>query len=273
MSLLEKQVEEFKRDGCVIVPHFFNDREVRALQLEVERFKREGLGRNVVPESARTSKPLINYQVMPLYDKSQLFRALLFHEGVTSAVEQLIGGTVVRWLDQLFLKPARHGSGTDWHTDNAYFKVPDVTKATGMWIAVHDASKANGTLEVIPGSFRQQEPEHGRSALSDHHIACKPEDESKAVAAEIAAGGVVFFNYGTLHCTRANNTDRDRAGAAFHFNRTDNYPSGTHFDQSNLDTVVLTGPEFTGGLREYGTKVVGTWDAEVERVLRQAAKL
>lgn len=236
------------------------------MQLEVERFRREGLGRNVVPESARGGKPIINYQVIPLHDKSPLFRALLFNERVTSAVEQLIGGPVVRWLDQLFYKPARHGSGTEWHTDNAYFKVPDVTKATGMWIAVHDAKKANGTLEVIPQSFLEAELPHERSAMSDHHIKCKPADESRAVAAELKAGGVVFFNFGILHCTRANNTDGDRAGAAYHFNRADNFPTAEKAVTPN-PVVALTGAECTGGEKEYGARIAGTWEREVARVL------
>ena len=30
-----------------------------------------------------------------------------------------------------------------------------------------------------------------------------------------------FFCYGTAHCTRANTTDRERAGMAFHFLHTD----------------------------------------------------
>lgn len=268
MNLSREQVETFKRDGCVIVPHFFNAREVRAMQLEVERFRREGLGRNVVPASAQGAKPIVNYQVIPLHDKSPLFRALLFNERVTTAVEQLIGGPVVRWLDQLFYKPARHGSGTEWHTDNAYFKVPDVTKTTGMWIAVHDATKANGTLEVIPRSFLEEELPHERSALSDHHIRCKPADESRAVAAELKAGGVVFFNFGILHCTRANHTDGDRAGAAYHFNRADNFPTTANAVMPK-PVVALTGTESTGGEKEYGARVAGTWEREVERVLRE----
>ena len=33
---------------------------------------------------------------------------------------------------------------------------------------------------------------------------------------------------------------------------------------------MLTGPDATGGLREYGLRVEGTWNAEVERVLQNA---
>ena len=93
----------------------------------------------------------INYQIIPSDDKNRLFRSLLFNENVTDAISSLLGTKdIYRWLDQIFLKPALHGSGTEWHQDNAYFKVEDPYKGIGMWIAINDASRENGTMEMIP---------------------------------------------------------------------------------------------------------------------------
>ena len=58
------------------------------------------------------SKDRINYQIIPLNDKSNLFRALPFYKKVIEAISQLIGQPIVRHLDQIFLKPARTGTGT-----------------------------------------------------------------------------------------------------------------------------------------------------------------
>lgn len=117
--------------------------------------------------------------IIPLNDKSALFRALPYHPKVVSVVSQLIGSPFVRYLDQIFLKPGQSGAGTQWHTDNAYFKISDPTKGVGMWIALHDATVANGTMHMIPGVYRQAF-EHERDLGSDHHITMKA-DESKAV--------------------------------------------------------------------------------------------
>src|SRR5262249_16944284 len=102
---------------------------------------------------------------------------------------------------------------------NAYFKISDPLKGTATWIAVHDATVANGTLHEIPGSFRE-EYEHSRDPFSDHHIRCFPPEE-RGVPVELPAGGVVFFCYGTAHCTRENRSDKERAGVAYHFLRAD----------------------------------------------------
>lgn len=264
--LADDCARQFRADGWCLVPNFFAAREVLALALEVDRFQRQGMVRNVRTEGdGKTHSPgRANLQLIPLYDKSDLLRALPFAPQVAAAVSQLIGDPYLLHLDQMFLKPARVGTGTNWHQDNAYFKIADPLKGTAMWVAVHDATVANGTLRVIPGSHRETYP-HERDPFSDHHIHCRP-PEGRAVAVEVSAGGVVFFCYGAAHATGDNLTDRDRAGIAFHF---------LHGDCAADDLVQpgrdrrpwITGPQATGGRREYGIDVSDRFAAEVARVL------
>jgi phytanoyl-CoA hydroxylase len=263
--LSEEQMTHYNRDGYCAVPHFFDAHEVRAMLAELERFKREGLGRNVATEGdgQTHSRTKINYQIIPLNDKSNLFRALPYAEKVVAVIGQLIGQPFVRYLDQIFLKPGKSGAGTNWHTDNAYFKISDPTKGVGLWIALHDATIANGTMNMIPGVY-DQKFEHERDSGSDHHITFKA-DEDKAVACELAAGGAIFFNFGVPHCTRANTTEKERAGLAYHFLRTDFVPDRVSTGPRK-DLIHVAGPEASGGLNEYGLRVAGTWQAEVERL-------
>ncbi len=114
-------MDQFRAQGYTVAPGMFTAREVAAFLAELERFKRDGLGRNVATDSdGRTqSTTKINYQIIPLKNKSALMRALPYHPKVVVAIRQLIGDPFVRHLDQIFLKPGRIGAGTDWHTDNA----------------------------------------------------------------------------------------------------------------------------------------------------------
>ncbi len=263
MSLSQEQVAQFHQEGYTAVPEFFDAREVAAMQAEVERWKAEGLLHNVRTEGdgATHSRTKQNLQICPLYKQSPLFRAMPFEPKVVDAVAALIGEDFILHLDQTFLKPARTGSGTNWHQDNAYFRIADPRGGTAMWIAVHDATVANGTIRVIPRMW-DQALEHQRDPESDHHIRCWP-DESQAVPIELPAGGVAFFAYGTPHATGPNATDRDRAGVAFHFMRREmaetgkgNRPIGTE----------LRGEKCTGGLAEYGEVVAGTWPKLVDKM-------
>jgi phytanoyl-CoA hydroxylase len=261
-TLSSEQVRQFQTKGYTSAPGFFTRREVAAMQAEVGRFQREGLVRNVAMEGdgKTRAKTAVNLQLIPLHDKSDLFRALPFEAKVLEAVSLLIGDPFVLHLDQMFLKPARHGAGTAWHQDNAYFKISDPLMGTAMWIAVHEATVENGTIHVIPESFRTA-LEHTRDPYSDHHIRCYPREED-AVPIELPAGGVAFFCYGTPHCTMANRTDHDRAGIAFHFLRNDFIPEGGSFHR-----IQLTGPASTRGKAEFGSPVAGTWNREIDRAL------
>jgi ectoine hydroxylase-related dioxygenase (phytanoyl-CoA dioxygenase family) len=187
----------------------------------MERLKELDVGRNVMPDVTGR----VNYHITPVDDNSTLFGELPFKPQVVAAVEQLIGSPVLLWLDQIFLKPARVGVGNTWHTDNTCFKLPDVQRGVGMWIAIHDGNKDNGTLEVIPDSFRWPEVAERRAVLTDYQLINRLVARAPSVPAEIPAGGVVFFNVGLFHCTRDNHSEGQRAALALHFIQADNLPT------------------------------------------------
>jgi ectoine hydroxylase-related dioxygenase (phytanoyl-CoA dioxygenase family) len=268
-----EQKTEFRMQGYLLIPNFFDESEVSAMQYEIVRFKREGLLRNVATagDGVTTSTAKANLQLCPMSSHSDLFRALAFAPKVRNAVSGLIGDPVVLHLDQVFLKPAGHGAGTNWHQDNAYFQIDDPLKGTAMWIAVHDANLSNGTLRVIPGSHNSS-LEHSRDPESDHHVRCYPNEEL-AVPAILPAGGVIFFAYGVAHATGANNSDIDRAGAAFHFANASVLPAG-YFDNDSgqMRHPFLTGPAYDGGQLAYGENLDGAWDdLLIETIERGAA--
>jgi ectoine hydroxylase-related dioxygenase (phytanoyl-CoA dioxygenase family) len=215
----DAQIKQFRTEGWVAVPDFWNAEEVAAMQEDLQRLKQEGKLRNVATEGdGKThSETKVNLQLCPLWPHSDLFHAMPFAPKVAEAVGQLIGDPVMLHLDQVFLKPGKHGVGTNWHQDNAYFQIPDPLKGTALWTAVHEATVANGTMRIIPRAFHTL-LEHTRDAESDHHIRCWP-DESQAVTVELPAGGALFFAYGTPHSTGANTTDKERAGVALHIIR------------------------------------------------------
>ncbi len=265
MFFSQQQLVQFQNEGYVAVPDFWNKTEITAIQNEVSRLKKEGLLHNIATDGDGKTHSRVkqNLQLCPMFDKSDFVRALPFSDKVTGAVHELIGDPVLLHLDQVFLKPGGNGAGTNWHQDNAYFKIDNLLKGTAMWTAVHDATVANGTLHLIPGSFRQVY-EHSRDPESDHHLRCYPPEE-KAIPIELSAGGVVFFCYGTAHCTLGNNTDKERAGLALHFLNAD-YVNLNTKDVMDIKPY-LTGPLATGGLIEYGVNVKDTWNEQVDRLL------
>src|SRR6478672_5676818 len=143
LQFTNEQIEQFRSEGYLAVPHFWNADEVRAMQIELERLKQSGKLRNVATDGdGKThSQTKANLQLCPMWPHSNFYRAMPFADKVVASVGQLIGDPVLLHLDQVFLKPGGHGAGTNWHQDNAYFKIPDPLKGTALWTAVHDANE------------------------------------------------------------------------------------------------------------------------------------
>ena len=255
MKLTNDRVSQFKTSGYTTVPGFFAPDELAALRAEADHWVAEAILRDV---STRQGKQ--NLQLIPLYRRSRLYRAVVFEPKVVDAVKTLIGDPVVKILDQVFVKPPGTGMGTHWHTDNAYFGLSDPMRGVAMWIALHDATAANGTLKVVPDVFREVFA-HVRDPASDHHIRTTL-DEAAAVHCELEAGGVVFFCFGTPHATGDNTTHRLRAGVGVHFVNFDHAPQDM-IEGSRWEQVFLTGDRATGGESEYGERIAGTFRAEM----------
>lgn len=262
--LTQEQIEQFRSAGYLVVPGFFDDDEVQALRSEVARFRLEGLLRNVATEGDGKTQTTEhqNLQLVPLAPHSELFRVLPFCEKVRQATVELLGDPVVKILDQLFLKPAAGGLPTNWHTDNAYFRISDPLKGTAMWIAVDDATKANGTLKVIPNAY-QKRYEHFKDPDSDHHIRMTA-DDADAVHCELEAGGVVFFCYGTPHATGPNPTASDRTGVGIHFLNSDYLTNELGGGKRGEYVVPMSGPELQ---ESKFAKYVGRWEEVVRKTL------
>jgi len=261
--LTQLQIDHYHNDGFAIAPYFFDRDEVRLMQAEVQRLLDAGLLRNTVTGLASDPhrEEKVNLQLCPLTPHSPLFRALPFSAKIREAVSLLIGDDFHLQLDQIFLKPARHGTGTSWHQDNAYFDCPDPYQGVGMWVAVHDAHKDNGTLHLVPGSHSRV-MQHLKDDVSASHLTCYvDETKEEIVPVELSAGGVVFFNYGVAHCTTGNKTDAARAGLALHFVAT------RFLDKTRASAQArpkLAGPGFSGGRDEFGIHLVGDWERRVD---------
>lgn len=81
--------------------------------------------------------------------------------------------------------------------------------------------------------------------------------------------GYVVVEGQTQSRTKANATDRPRAGAAYHFLHEDCFDRPAHEGRPRRNPV-LTGPNASDGTGEYGERIAGTWPRLVEALARGA---
>lgn len=272
--------EHFDRHGFCVVQDFFTPREVQGLKSSLVELVKKGRLANVATDGDGTTYTAVpkNLQLCPLSPEAPIFRSLPFHARARAALDYLLTEEedrdegICQYLSQVFWKPPNHGLGTGWHQDNAYFHVPKAFKGTAMWIPVHDAHAANGTLRVMPCDQEAScvTLEHVRDGSSDHHITCKASiDEKKAVQCEVPAGGVVFFNYGVPHTTGENTTSSPRAAVAYHFIHRAHWRERAFPLPEEAEYVcpTITGSACTDGRSEYGIPL--DFAADLEDVLRK----
>jgi phytanoyl-CoA hydroxylase len=150
------------------------------------------------------------------------FRAFARLEKLLNLVRGLIGPRVKVFRDQMLLKPPG-GQAKPLHQDQSYFRVEPEDDLVTAWIALDQATIANGCMTYVPGSHR-----HGVFPVGHdperpvHHVPLTGElDLPSAVACPVSAGSVIFHHGCTLHASADNNTDTWRRALIFHYAATD----------------------------------------------------
>jgi phytanoyl-CoA hydroxylase len=136
-----------------------------------------------------------------LVKRSPLLRAFCRGTPFQDLAHDLIGPNVRLYWDQAVYKKPEKPQRFPWHQDNGYAYVEPQQYLT-CWIALTDATVANGCPWVAPGVHRMGTLEHWMSDLGWQCLEA-PDD---AVAVPARAGSIVVFSSLTPHTTGPNLT-------------------------------------------------------------------
>ena len=151
---------------------------------------------------------------------SEALRAIAMSRRLHLILDQLLGQGRELLQDMALIKPPRVGGAKPWHQDAAYFRVRDPALIVGVWIALDPARRANGCMEVIPGSHAGGPVEHV-PAEDVNLCEIRPDRVRLAdrVHIELEPGDALIFHPLLHHYTAANQSDMRRRAVQFHFNQ------------------------------------------------------
>lgn len=251
-----RQKEQFRRDGYLVIDGLVDDALLSAVKNEYHGVLAEIFdGWHRQGQVAQSSDNLDFFQMLDIACASGLewFQPLdisLPHEGITEqtpfhfgpAVFDLITDMRVLAVAQDFLGPEltsnpiqhvrikppqgqipddevrAHIGTTNWHQDRGVgLEEADQTEMITIWIAVTDANRENGCLQVIPNPPGHLYPHCPRSqtTIADRFI-----EADRAVHAEVKSGGAVILHPLTPHSAGPNQSRRCRWSFDFRFNVT-----------------------------------------------------
>jgi ectoine hydroxylase-related dioxygenase (phytanoyl-CoA dioxygenase family) len=201
-------VEDFRRDGFVVVPHLLTAGELAryrpAVDAAVARRSRNDARR--LEEKSRYEQSFV--QCQNLWEDCPDVRPLTFHPLVAEAAARLLGVDAVRlWHDQaLYKEPG--GRETDPHQDQPYWPIVETDTVTA-WIPFDGSTLANGAMGYLPGSHRLGLREFVNIFTGSEEadpLARRELEGLEPVWVEVPAGSVAFHHGLTFHLAKPNTT-------------------------------------------------------------------
>lgn len=206
-TLTAEQLEAFDERGFFVLDDVFSATELDAVD-EALRAGTEMVAELLaaMPDGRLSVAGLDTQLVAPnQVGSSEVLMALCRHPVLAGVCADLLGGDVRLYWEQAVYKQAHSSAPVLWHQDNGYTYVEPQGYLT-CWIALTDATEANGCVSVIPGAHRDGTLLHRSTPLGEE---CW-RDEAEAVAVPVDAGSVVVFSSLTPHSTGRNQTDEVR---------------------------------------------------------------
>ena len=239
-QLTADQVKAYHRDGYVIIKDFLEPEEVNKLYgiaTGDDTLLKHAFDLN--DQTGKKTKLTLWYT-----PGDDAYGLLTKSRRMVNSVNQLLEGEspVCHFHSKLMQKEPKVGGAWEWHQDYGYwykneFLLPN--EMMSVMVAITDANKENGCLQVIKGSHKMGRIEHGfageQVGASQHYVdlALKTMD---LVYVEIEAGDALFFHSNTLHRSEANLSDRPRWSLISVYNRAGNIP---YNEPSKSSTVPL----------------------------------
>lgn len=227
-QLTPHQIADYHRDGYLIVKNFLSGAEIEKLYriaTEDDTMRKHAFDLN--DQTGKKTKLSLWYT--PGNDSYGL---LTRSRKMVDSANLLMDGEapVCHFHSKLMQKEPKVGGAWEWHQDYGYwykneFLLPG--QMVSIMIAITEANKANGCLQVIKGTHKMGRIEHGfageQVGASQHYVdlALKTMEH---VYVELQAGDALFFHSNLLHRSEANTSDKPRWSLISCYNRASNIP-------------------------------------------------
>lgn len=193
---------DFVETGFAIAPNLFQ-------RDEVQRLKSECIDIQEAVKAETGAAPGHGVHV-GLAARSPVFQAAVGDARLLDILESILAPDIEFLSDKFVFKSASTTFASPWHQDWHYWHG---AHKVSIWVALDDATVENGCLKLFPGSHKSAIV-HDGDASDGHGFGnrMRPDavDESRAVTAEIEAGGAVFFHDLTLHSSHPNRSGAER---------------------------------------------------------------
>jgi phytanoyl-CoA hydroxylase len=225
MRFTAEQRDEWLARGYLVGGPFLEEKEIDAIGTDflqtIESLQRERRLENVKSDDAPDAESQV-FQIRTAHLAHPTFDRLVRDPRLLDAIESLIGPNLRLVHFQGLYKPPHTGGEVAWHQDDYYFGVQRENAVASCWLALDDATVANGCMWVVPGSHRRMY-EHRKNwdpsekkgfffSIDDPEF-----NPDNSVPIEIKRGQCLFHHGLMPHRSLRNGSERMRRAFAIHF--------------------------------------------------------
>ena len=260
-------VQHYWDHGYAVVRGVFSQQEMRLAQAESQRIYAEGLQHHatwrhknllfeILPESYAGKRTMVQAHwyawISPFFEKMRRDPRVL------AVMEPLLGRDIKQVAQQLHWKPpgVAQRTGYRFHQDLRFRERQDVyrdlmTSYINTGLAIDPATRANGCLQVFPGSHKL-----GYLGLSDdaggtimkgvtheQELVNAGLDLSSKVNLELEPGDLALWGLLTVHGSEGNTSSKDRAFAIQSYVRASTSDRGEWAFRDGVSTPLGSEPE------------------------------
>lgn len=248
-GLTAEQCAQYERDGYIVLRKLFDAEEV-ALLRKVARGDQGMQADAIVRRDAAGHETRLTVRNELTDD---LYSTIVRCERMVRPMEQVLGGEVYHYHHKMTLKEPRVGGAWEWHQDYGYWYDNGCLfpLLASCMIAVDEATRENGCLQVLRGSHMLGRIEHGvtgEQTGADAERVEQAEKHCERVYCTMSPGDALIFHCNTLHRSDHNDSDHPRWSLICCYNaaRNDPYKKHHHPNYTPLETLPDTAVKEVG---------------------------
>lgn len=233
-------VEAFARDGYVLVRGLLDADETAQLATTARNDRR------MEQEATARSDANGGQTILAVRDSlsDDIYSRLARSRRIVESMSRFLGDEVYHYHHKLMLKEPRVGGAWEWHQDYGYWYNYGCLYPTmgSCFIAIDRSTRANGCLQVVPGSHHLGRMDHGKvggQTGADPERVNAVLERLPLVYAEMEPGDGLFFHGNVLHRSDANTSPDPRWSLIVCYNtrRNDPYVVKRHSGYSPLSIL------------------------------------
>lgn len=222
-EVTQDKIAQYERDGFLVVRGLFSRDEAASLGEHFMAMHQQALDPDnplhqhyqPVPwENAEGNLLKFYPRMMMPHRFDDLSWRYMLDDRFHSILAALFADEPVAAQSMFYFKPPG-ARGQALHQDNFYLKVKP-GNCLAAWVAIDDGDRENGGMSIVPGShvigIQCPGPADPEKYFTSEYVA--PPEGMAAIAVDLAAGDVLFFNGSVIHGSEPNSS-RDRFRRAF----------------------------------------------------------